>query len=398
MNRAKALLVGDVSMVRALGRAEIPVVLASTEPSPPAARSRFCSEVLRVSDGDGAIDDIVAWARRQSQRPVLFYQGDGDLLMMARNQDRLREHAHLVIARASLVEDLVDKLRFAELAVRVALPVPKTLSLRCDADNSEALGAWSMFPCVLKPSVRSNWIGSALQRENGGAGKAVRIDAREALLGVERLMRADGVDCVLQAAISGGEERILSYHAYVREDGSVAAEFTGKKVRTRPRQYGYSTCVTISHDDEVQALGRAIVKSLGFTGVLKMDFKRGENDGALHLLEINPRFNLWHHLGAVAGVSIPALVYADCVAPGTARSPQTARPSAVWMSTRGDLRAMLEYRRAGELSLRAWLRQAALADVHEDLDWRDPAPFVADLAQRARRALPLVLRAAGVRR
>jgi predicted ATP-grasp superfamily ATP-dependent carboligase len=42
-------------------------------------------------------------------------------------------------------------------------------------------------------------------------------------------------------------------------------------------------------------------------------------------LEINPRFTLWHHAGAVAGVNIPALVYADLT--GTPR-PATARAKA----------------------------------------------------------------------
>jgi hypothetical protein len=48
------------------------------------------------------------------------------------------------------------------------------------------------------------------------------------------------------------------------------------------------------------------------TGGAKLDFKSAP-DGRLLLLEINPRFNLWHHLGAVAGVNLPALVYADLV-------------------------------------------------------------------------------------
>jgi len=46
------------------------------------------------------------------------------------------------------------------------------------------------------------------------------------------------------------------------------------------------------------------------TGVAKLDFKR-DLQGNLRLLEINPRFNLWHHRGAIVGVNIPALGYAD---------------------------------------------------------------------------------------
>ena len=42
---------------------------------------------------------------------------------------------------------------------------------------------------------------------------------------------------------------------------------------------------------------------LGLKGLVKLDFKRAD-DETLHLLEVNPRFSLWHHLGAVAGVNL----------------------------------------------------------------------------------------------
>ena len=57
-------------------------------------------------------------------------------------------------------------------------------------------------------------------------------------------------------------------------------------------------------------LGRELVAKLNFSGVAKFDFKRAP-DGGLHLLEVNPRYNLWHYVGAVAGVNLPALVYGD---------------------------------------------------------------------------------------
>jgi hypothetical protein len=41
----------------------------------------------------------------------------------------------------------------------------------------------------------------------------------------------------------------------------------------------------------------------------KLDFKRAP-DGALRILEFNPRFNLWHYPGALGGGSLPALVHA----------------------------------------------------------------------------------------
>jgi D-aspartate ligase len=89
--------------------------------------------------------------------------------------------------------------------------------------------------------------------------------------------------------------------------GAIVGEFTGRKIRTFPRDYGHSTAVEIVSLPDVAEVGRDVVARLGVRGVAKLDFKRDDH-GRLHLLEINPRFNLWHHPDAVAGVNLPAMV------------------------------------------------------------------------------------------
>jgi len=119
-----------------------------------------------------------------------------------------------------------------------------------------------------------------------------------------------GQDVLAQELVPGPETRIESYHVYVDRSGTIAGEFTGRKIRTLPATCGHSTALEISDAADVRAEGRALAEKLDLRGVAKFDFKRGP-DGRLHLLEINPRFNLWHHLGAAAGVNLPAMVYAD---------------------------------------------------------------------------------------
>ena len=43
----------------------------------------------------------------------------------------------------------------------------------------------------------------------------------------------------------------MSYHVYVDERGEILGEFTGQKLRTYPREYGDSTALEITSDDEV---------------------------------------------------------------------------------------------------------------------------------------------------
>ena len=142
---------------------------------------------------------------------------------------------------------------------------------------------------------------------------------------VPRLAAGD-VAVALQELVPGPETAIESYHVYVGAQGETVGEFTGRKIRTVPAAYGHSTALQITEAADVAALGRELVRRLGLRGVAKLDFKRAPS-GELFLLEINARFNLWHHPGAVAGVNLPALVYGDLVglprgAPPRAEDPE----------------------------------------------------------------------------
>jgi predicted ATP-grasp superfamily ATP-dependent carboligase len=343
-----------------------------------------------VDDPEGAVGQLVAWAQKRQDKPVLFYQGDHDLLALSRFRDRLSPHLRCVLPPRDLVEDLVDKLRFAALAQRLSLPVPPTLTLRREAGGVEARG-WNHFPCVLKPAMRTRWFGSRLQqRANSNTQKAVRVENRTELEHLLPLIEAHETDFVLQAAVEGGEERILSYHAYVRPGGELVAEFTGRKIRTVPRRYGVSTYVEITDDGEMKRLGRAMIERLEFSGVLKMDWKQDERDGRLYLLEINPRFSLWHHLATVAGLCLPELVYRDCLEPGTAKA-EALRAGVRWLSVHGDRRAFREHCAAGELSAARWLWQLMTADVNEDFALSDPMPGLVDLFDIGKRKVARVL-------
>jgi predicted ATP-grasp superfamily ATP-dependent carboligase/thioesterase domain-containing protein len=366
-----ACVVGDLSLVRALGRDGIPVAVAASNPDSRITRSRYCRAVLQtpswVDDPGAALAALIAWGGEQREAPVLFYQGDHDLLAVSRGRSHLAPHLRCVLPPAELVEDLVDKIRFAALGERRDLPVPLTRTLHRGADLAAELRCWDRFPCVLKPARRSPRFAQISQRQ-----KAIAVHSRGELDRLLALIDGYETDFVVQEAIDGGEEFIESYHAYARPGGQIVGEFTGRKLRTSPRLYGYSTYVEITDADDVRRLGRSVLEKIGFSGVVKLDFKRDPRSRRLYLLEINPRFNLWHHPGAAAGVSIPALVYRDCLEPGSARPAGPARAGVRWVSAHDDWRVL-------EGSRLRWLGEILMADVNESFLLRDPLPAVDDL-------------------
>ncbi len=200
--------------------------------------------------------------------------------------------------------------------------------------------------------------------------KALEAESLAALQALWPGLLTANVELLAQQLIAGAEAQIESYHCYVDRRGSIAAEFTGRKIRTFPARYGHTTALEITEAADVRRLGRGVVERIGLTGVAKLDFKR-DHAGVLHLLEINPRFTLWHHAGAVAGVNIPPLVYADLT--GLPRPAAThAKAGVRWCRVWKDLLAAM----AADVPLIAWLAWVLGCEAKSALSWRDPMPVL----------------------
>jgi predicted ATP-grasp superfamily ATP-dependent carboligase/CelD/BcsL family acetyltransferase involved in cellulose biosynthesis len=366
--RPPAVVLGDIDLVRALGYARIP----STVLAPPGAPVRYSRHTRAVFPWHNAwehperlVESLVRFGQAQPEPPCLFYQEDRTLLLVSRHRERLREAFRFVVPDAELVEQLVDKSRFQALAAQLELPVPAARVIH-PGDPPPADDFPIPFPLILKPLVRipARW------EPIGGGSKAVALQTLQELRALwPRILEAN-LALLAQELIPGAETSIESYHAYVDERGAVVGEFAGKKIRTLPAAYGDSTALETSAAPDVLALGRALVKRLQLRGVAKFDFKRGP-DGRLRLLEVNPRFNLWHYLGAVAGVNLPALVYGDLIgAPRPMMVP--ARTGYRWCKPWKDRAAA----RAAGMSLAKWIPWVIRCEAKSGLAWDDPLPLL----------------------
>jgi D-aspartate ligase len=301
--------------------------------------------------------------------------------MMSRRREELGAAFRFMLADTALVDQLVDKDRFQALAERRGLPVPQ--AQRLPVRHYERPPALDVpFPLVVKPLTRTgDWAAV------GNGGKALHVGGPEEWAAVWRRLGSCRSDVVVQQLVPGPESAIESYHAYVDERGAIAGEFTGRKIRTFPLRYGFSTAVEVVELPDVAALGRHVLASLGLRGVAKADFKRDDR-GRLHLLEVNPRFNLWHHPAAVAGVNLPALVHADLT--GGPRPPgRRATRQVTWCTPLTDLRAAC----ATGMSPLRWMRWARGCDAMSGLSRDDPLPFLRGTLKHAvLRRLPLPLR------
>jgi len=379
------VLLGGLNIVRALGMAGIPVIIASSQRRKPSMASRYCSGVIElppITERSAVVETLVEKAKKFGDRIPLFYDNDDRLALVQDYRAALAPQFALLLNEPGLADALVEKARFQALAERTGLPVPR----RLDWETLEA----ERGPVLVKPKTRTGWDHSSVRRQLfGGAGKA-RIfgngrEARAAILAPSLAAQlADQLS--FQEYVPGGDDAIWSFHGFAAPGGEVLEWFVGRKIRTWPALTGDSSYLRLARDERLVALGRDIARRLGLVGVFKMDFKRSAESGRFYLFEINTRFNLWHYLGASAGVNLPQVAYRYLLS-GERPLHAEADTEVRWLSLHYDWRAYKELRARRSLTLGRWLLSLAHRPMVYDLfSWSDPRPFLRHWTAKIRSA------------
>jgi predicted ATP-grasp superfamily ATP-dependent carboligase len=379
------VLLGGLDIVRALGLARIPVLIASAERNTPSMASRYCAGSIALpplAERDAAVEALVRAGRRltaqHGARAPLFYDNDERLALVQDYRDALEPHFALLLNEPSLGAALLDKAKFQTLAERTGLPVPR----RIDWETLDA----ERGAVIAKPKVKTAWDRSSVHQQLfGGAGKAsVFASGREAR--AHPLVQAMAPQLAFQEYVAGGDDAIWSFHAFAAPGGRLLDWFVGRKIRTYPELTGDSAYVRLAHDDAVASLGFDLAGRLGLAGVFKVDFKRDAVTGRLFLLEINTRFNLWHYVGARNGVNLPRTAY-EFLTAGRRALPARAGERYRWLALRLDWRAYKELSASGKLNFARWLLSLAYTPkVYETFAWTDPMPFLRYWKTRLRSA------------
>jgi D-aspartate ligase len=380
--RPPVLLLGGLNLVRALGMAGIPAIVASSDARSPALASRYCvgrCPLPPLEPPQAALDTLLAAGERLADtlgRPVpMFYGNDDALGLIMQHRDALQSHFSLVLNDPDVAAALFDKERFAPFARSRGLPVPRQL-------DWESVRGWTT-PVLVKPKLKLDWDHAPVHvRLFGNAGKARVFDSGRALA-EHPLAPQLRDDLIIQEYVPGSDRDLWSFHGYSDERGELLAWFIGRKLRTYPALTGASTYLELAHDDELAEIGRRVAARVPLKGVFKMDFKKNAQSGEWRLLEINARFNLWHYLAACNGVNLPGIAY-DYLVHG--RRPATAaryRTRHRWLSLRADYRAYRDLAGRRELSVLRWLASLARhPKVYDLFSWSDPGPFLSWLRAR----------------
>src|SRR5260221_7828365 len=234
LDRLPAVLLGGTNLVRALGLAGIPAIVAACDPDEPALASRYCAlpRVLPpLAHPDAVVDALLELSaqlfRTYGRNVPLFYGNDDWLELVHAHRDRLQGHFLMILNDSAVAHSLIEKSRFAALAADRGLPVP--LALRWEDGGRESLKDFR-GPVVAKPRLKIDWHDSPLHDLLfTDDGKALVFESGAAALAHPLVARYRN-QLLFQEFIPGDDRHLWSYHGFGDENGRVIQSFVGRKV------------------------------------------------------------------------------------------------------------------------------------------------------------------------
>jgi predicted ATP-grasp superfamily ATP-dependent carboligase len=384
---APAVVVGldcitGLQTARILERRGVPVIGIARDPSHFACRTRVCAQTYRAeTSGVALVEALERLAPTLPQPGVLYPCTDAAVLALSRERERVLPRYRLVLPEPDVVETLVDKVRFLELAQRIGLPIPRTFLIR-DRAGAQAAAAGLAWPAVVKPP----WKSPAWQQATRA--KAFRVETPAELLELHERFASVVPVLIAQEWVAGGESELYSCNCYYGREGRPLATFVARKIRQWPPGTGTSSLGEEVRNDEVLRATLQLFDAVGYRGLGYVEMKRDPRTGR-HLV-IEPNVGRPTGRSAIAEAGGVELLYTmHCDA--TERALPAARVQrfvgARWIYWRHDLQAALFAWRRGELTLREWARSWRGRKAEAVFSWSDPEPFAADVGRIAARAL-----------
>ena len=373
-----AIVVGGdyqgLGIVRSLGRRGVDVVVIDDEHSI-SRHSRYTAGAYRFPDlrtDEQTVGALLALAeRRDIEGWVVFPTREETVAALARHRTRLLEHLRIPTPEWPVTEWAWDKRKTYARAAELGIPTPRCWQVSAEQELDMVDGE---PPYVIKPAIKEHFFYATkckAWRADTRAELAQRFREAAALVGTEEV--------VIQELVPGDGDTQLAYCAMFKDDAPLASMVV-KRLRQHPVDFGRaSTFVRTADVPEVEAMSIRFLRSIGYYGLVELEYKHDRRDGSTKLLDVNARTWGYHSLGQRAGVDFPYLLYADQIGLEVSGGVE-ARPGISWIRLATDLpTAGMELARC-RLDWRAYLRSLRRLDVESVFTPDDMRPGFAELA------------------
>src|SRR5262249_17982494 len=151
-----------------------------------------------------------------------------------------------------------------------------------------------------------------------------------------------------------------------------------------PMDFGrFSTFVETIDNPAVVEPALRLLKEVGLSGLVEVEFKFDARDGGMKVLDVNPRVWGWQTLGARAGVDFAYHAYQLAI--GKEVPAMHGQPGVRWFRMSADFPVAMQELLAGRLGLASYLRSLFGHVQYSVFATDDPMPALLELPLQANR-------------
>jgi predicted ATP-grasp superfamily ATP-dependent carboligase len=395
--RPPAIVVGldslqGIQCARILDGHGIPVVAIAEDRSHPNCRTNVCRDLLIAPTGTPElVDTLLELGADLDERAALFPCQDKSVRVISRHREQLEPFFAYALPPPEVVETFLDKVRFLEHAEAHGVRVPPAVVIRSRSDAERAARELA-FPCLLKPSYRTTAWDSHTKR------KVFMLANGEELLQAYETCRTWSEAFIAQRWVRGDDSNLYSCNCYFDHNGKPLATFVARKLRQWPVDAGSSCFGEEVRDDPTLAGTLEFFGTVPYHGLAYLELKKDDESGDYYVIEPNVgRPTGRSAIAEAGGVQLLYTMYCDVLQlPLPPIEERTQRYAGTkWVDLRHDVQSGFTYWRSDRLGFGEWLRSYRGSRAHALFDWRDPAPFLADLWLAAKEARERLVRPGG---
>ncbi len=304
---------GTLAAARCLGKAEVSVIMADSEPYAPALWSRHVTTRLRCPPVR-SVDAFLAWLVDLGTRHpghVLYATSDDLAWIFALHEAELRKHFHMLTPPFAAMSSLLDKGALYEICRDADLRTPRTW-LPASWEDVDRIARQGPPSLIVKP--RTQVLFHSMRKGSVVASTAKLRETYEAFFSQNRydprvLERHPGIEWpMLQEFCGNPGDPVYSVSGYCDPRSGVFVARGTYKLLQWPRQAGVGILFEDAPVSEDLARGiQRMCERAGFFGVFEAEFVQAGAD--LVLIDFNPRFFGQMGFDVARALPSPLLVY-----------------------------------------------------------------------------------------
>ena len=221
---------------------------------------------------------------------ILIACGDGYAELLSKHKEELSKVFVVPYIDYDLLEKLISKEGFYEVAEEYGLPYPKTKIITMDDYKS---GKYTdvpfQFPVELKPEDPVSWLNCQFE----GRKKTFTIHDENEYKDIVGKIYTHGYteDLILQDFIPGDDSNMRTLNAYVDKNHQVKMMCLGHPLLEDPTPQSIGNYMTIlpAYDEKLYEQVQVFLEKLNYTGMANFDIKYDTRDGQYKFFEINLR-------------------------------------------------------------------------------------------------------------